>query len=215
MSLDRWQLGGFTLTRAGWAGPLAVYLDFVAEASGFFYQLYANRSLIGSTDSPGERRIVGLVPPSEIPAPLTVIRVAPSQLLTDFGPELPPVPWNRFRLRWSAGGFPPDSDHFDIDVAPAPSSPFDPELVVARVPFIGNGEYQFELPPIAGSGLWQYAVVPRDNAKPLGNAGTAAVVNILALVPPPDVAQDDDGHRFTVSAAGGVLTAAFEYGPNL
>lgn len=215
MSLGPWQLGGFTITRAGWTGPHAVRLDFVAAPTGHQFQLYANRTLIGTTDSPSERSIVGLLPPSEIPAPLTLIRVDRSQVLHDFGPELPPVPWNRFRLRWSTAGFPADTDHVDIVASPAAGEPYDPANIVAGVPWLGDGDYQYELPPIGGGGTWQFAAIPRDDAKPLGNAGTPAIVSIVARVPPPDVAEDEDGQRFSLAAVGGELTATFAYGAPL
>lgn len=207
-----WFLGGMTVVGVGWAGTQAVWMDFVSQyTSGWRWQLYANRQLIGVTDAPGERRIIGQLPPSDIPFPLTLIRVAEANALTDYGPELPRQPWNRYRLRWTAPGLDADTDHFDVIGAIGPGGAADASLVLARVPYVGNIAYGFELSSLTESGQWQFAIVPRDDAQPLGNAGTITTVDVDAVVMPPDVQMDDDGNRFSLSAVGGVATASFVY----
>lgn len=208
-----WYLGGMTIVGVGWAGAQAVWVDFVSQyTSGWRWQLYANRTLIGITDAPGERRIIGQLPPTDIPFPLTLIRVLESDALTDYGDELPAQPWNRYRLRWSGAGLAADTHHFDVIGAAGPGEAADASLVVARVPYVGNIDYSHELVAVTESGTWQFGIVPRDDALPLGNAGTVATVNVEAVVMPPDVEQDADGNRFTLSAEAGVVTASFQYG---
>lgn len=205
-------LGGMTITGIGWAGPQSVWLDFVStHATGFRWQLYANRKLIGTTDTPGQRRIIGQLPPSDIPYPLTLVRVDEANVLTDYGAQIPAQPWNRYRLRWSASGMDADLHHFDIVAGTAAGELVDEENVVARVPYVGAVEHSYELSEITESGTWQFGIVPRDNALPLGNAGTTSTVDVEAVVMPPDVAMDADGNRFTLTAVGGVLTATIAY----
>lgn len=205
-------LGGHRITGLGWAGPQAVYVDFVSQhESGWLWQLYANRKLIGSTTTPLMRRIVGQLLPTRIPAPLTLVRVDEANRTTDYGALLPPQPWNRFRLRWSGVGLDSDTDHFDIIGATGPGVVPDPEFVLARVPYTGPVAYAFDLAPLSQSGAWQFGIVARDRCLPLGNAGDQTDVTIHAAVIPPDVRQDIDGNRFTLDAVEGFVTADFAY----
>lgn len=206
-------LGGMRIVNSGWMGYRAVFVDFVSShRSGFVFQLYANRTMIGRTTLATERRIIGQLVDEDSPAPLTLIRVDSGNALTDYGPQIPQRPWNRFNLQWSASSFPADAACFEITGSTEADGAIDPENVIARVPFNGDGAYQYALPPIARSGDWQYAVTPRDNSMPLGNAGTSQTVTVAAVVPPPDVVMDQDGKRFTLTADEGVITAEFVYG---
>jgi hypothetical protein len=204
-------LGGFQIVDAGWSGANAVFVDFATESTAELFQLYAGRTLIGSTSRPAERRVIGQLFASDIPYPLSVVRVAIADRLTDFGPRLPRWPWNRFRLAWSASSAPADTHHFDVTASPAAGQPVDSNNLVARVPFYGDGDYGFQPSAIDASGIWTFAITARDNALPLGNAGTPAEVAVHALVPPPDVAFDDAGNRFDLSVAAGSLVAEFAY----
>jgi hypothetical protein len=214
MSDDNY-LGGMTIVSAGWLGPQAVYVDFITQyevGDGWLFQLYANRTLVGATAWQDERRIIGQVLPSGVPTVLTLLRVDAEQITTDFGSIIPAGPWNRYQLRWSESGGSPDLHHWDITQgADAGDSP-DPSNVIGRVPYYGDRDYSFVLPPFETPGTWKYAITPRDDAQPLGNAGTPVEVDVVAAVPPPDVAfEGEDTPRFTASIAGGVLTAAFSW----
>lgn len=88
----------------------------------------------------------------------------------------------------------------------------EPETLLARVEYLGDISYSFDLPELTSGGLWQYRLTPRDNALPLGNAGTAETVEIAALVYPADVALDEDGNRFQVALVEGVATISFDWG---
>lgn len=205
-------LGGMTIVKAGWLGQRSVFVEFVSQyTTGWLWQLYANRTLIGRTSSPRERRVVGQLVDADVPAPLTLIRVDTANALTNYGASLPNVPWNRFALEWSASAYPSDAHHFEVTGSSEAGGAVDTTNVLANVPFAGNGPYRFVLPPITAPGDWSFAITPRDDAMPAGNAGTVEEVTITAAVPPPDLAFDADGNRFTLSAEAGVVTAAFEY----
>ena len=83
---------------------------------------------------------------------------------------------------------------------------------VARVPFLGNTDYRFLLPPLTAGGAWEYAVVPRDGSLPEGNAGTPATVTIDAAVYPPDLTRQADGSRFSIAVDAGDLVLGFTPG---
>lgn len=205
-------LGGHQILRAGWAGPSAVYVDFATtHTTGFLWQLYANRSLIGVTEGFADRRIIGQLVPSAIGAPLTLVRVPAGNVYISYGADLPKRPWNRFAITWDAASYPADAHHFDITGSSEAGGDIDPENVLARIPFTGDGSYRFDVPALEAGGTWKFGVTPRDNAVPLGNAGTTTEITVVANVPPPDVETDEDGNRFTLTADGGVVTAAFEY----
>lgn len=205
-------LGGMTIVKAGWLGQRSLFVEFVSDyTSGWLWQLYANRTLIGRTSSPRERRVVGQLLDAAVPAPLTLLRVDSANALTDYGASLPAQPWNRFALEWTAAGYPSDAHHFEVTGSLEAGEAVDADNVLANIPFTGNGPYRFVLPPLASAGDWSFAITPRDDALPAGNAGTVEEVTITAAVPPPDLPFDDEGDRFTLSAEAGVVTAAFSY----
>jgi hypothetical protein len=207
-------LGGHTITAAGWNGPRAVFVDFVSQyLTGWHWQLYAGRSLIGVTHSPTARRVAGQLLADEAPASLTLIRVDGASRLTDYGSLLPDVPWNRYALEWEPSGYAADASHWDLTASPAAGEAVDDTNLIARIEYTGDKPYRFVLPPLPTAGEWIYRLTPRDNALPLGNAGTAANVTITAELPPPDFALQDGGNRFTLSvdADAGELVAAFAY----
>ncbi len=205
-------LGGHRILRAGWAGPTAVYVDFATQhTSGFLWQLYANRQLIGSTEISSDRRVYGQLLPSAIPAPLTLVRVDPGSVLESFGARLPRQPWNRFALTWNVSDFVDDLHHFDITASEHAGGEIVEENILARVPYTGDGTYRFVIPPLEASGTWKFGITPRDDALPFGNDAMTEEVEIIAAVPPPDVEFDDDGNRFSLSAEAGVVTASFAW----
>ena len=203
-------LGGMTVVAAGWVNPMTVYVDFVSQYdSGWLWQLYANRSLVGSTRVPSERRVVGQLVASALPAPLTLVRVDAASILVDYGSSLPTLPCNQFRLNWQTASMSADTAFFDVVAGTEPGGALDLSNVIARVPFVEDGPYSFELPPFEETGDWAVGLVPRDNALPLGNAGTPSSSTVSVVTPPPDLVFNEDGSRFSVDIAGGVLTAAF------
>ncbi|HEY0981464.1 hypothetical protein [Schlesneria sp.] len=199
-------LGGFQITDVGWLGPQAVYCDFDSPyVDGWLWQLYANRTLIGSTRLPSERRVVGQLVPSISPTPLTLVRIAVGDINVDYGNQIPRQPWNRFRLRWTTSGS-ANVARFAVKRSAVPGGPA--SLFVAYVPFSGDGEYSFDPEPVDGSGVWTYAIVPEDTA---GSEGAPISSAVSVMLPPDDVSADDAGKRFTVNVSAGVSTVAFRY----
>jgi hypothetical protein len=199
-------LGGFSVIGVGWLGPQAVYCDFESPyADGWLWQLYANRTLIGSTRLPSERRVVGQLMPSISPTPLTLVRIAVGDINSDYSNQIPRQPWNRFTLHWtSSGSF--NVHHFAV--LRSVTSGGAATQLVANVPFDGDGAYSFTCEPVDGSGTWAYAIVPQDAA---GSSGTPISTTVVVSLPPADVAIADSGNRFTLSAVAGTLTAGFSY----
>jgi hypothetical protein len=204
--------GGLTAYRTGWLGPRAVYVDFLSEyATGWVYQLYAGRRLIGATAAPRERRVSGQLLVDDAPCPLTLLRVRPGLRGHDFGHLLPPLPWHRYRLTWTAADYPPDATAFEITANRSAGAPVDPSHVLALVPYSGEQPYDFDLPPLASAGLWVVRITPRDDAEPNGNPGPAVEVQVQAHLPPADVRPRDDRERFSLRVAAGILIAEFAY----
>ena len=195
-------------------GPGAVYVDFQSDYTDgdWLFQLYAGRTLIGRTLIGGDRRIFGQLPYSPSPARLTLLRVDAAYIDTNFGDDFPDVVQaSRYRLQWTASGSSADLHHWDVTGGAAAGDDPAPENILGRVPYYGDRAYSFDLPPFEGPGDWSYAVTPRDNALPLGNAGTPAEVTITANVPPPDLAFEDDEARFTATVEAGVLTVDYAW----
>ena len=205
------QMGGLQVTDLNWVGQHTLEVRFVTNLLNRFYQLYAGRRLVGVTDSTTTRRIRGQVMPTDVPAPMTVLAVTPDDRLTDFGPQLPSRPWNRYRLDWSATSYPADSRFFDLASSPAAGEDVDAANVLARIEYVGDVAYSFDLPELTTGGLWKYRLTPRDNALPLGNAGTAAEVEIAALVYPADLVLRSDGNRFAAAVASATVNISFTY----
>lgn len=205
------QMGGLQLTAMQWTGPHTLEVKFVTNLVDRFFQLYAGRRLVGVTESMTARRVRGQVMPTRISAPMTVLAVTPPDRLTDFGPLLPPRPWNRYLLDWNAEDFPADSRFFDLTSSPAADQEIDDSRVLARIEYVGDVSYSFDLPELTSGGLWKYRLTPRDNALPLGNAGTVATVEIAALVYPVDLLRNAAGERFTAEVEAGVVNLSFVY----
>lgn len=204
-------LGGFKLLSTHWAGPNAVEVRFDSSLTGWFYQLYAGRTRIASTVLSTERRLIGQLFPDDTPTPLTIVRVSLADRITNFGPQLPKWPWNRFKLAWTVAGYPADCRYWDILASAAAGQAVDPNNLVGRVLFAGDGSYEFYAPPVAANGQWTYRVLPRDSTFRDGNAGDEDDTTVSALIMPKDVTEDDSGNRFSLAVTGGQLVAAFDY----
>lgn len=196
-------LGGCRIVGAAWLGPATLRVRFVTTYSDRLYQLYAGRRLVGATAAADERAIVGPLVPSAWPEHLTLVAVEPADRLTDYGPTLPPRPYNRVRLRVAASGWPADSKYLEVTGGTEPGGAVDPDNLIDRVLYDTDRTYAIDTDPLAGSGQWSFAVAGADK---LGNAGSALAVAASVVAYPPDVAMAADGSRLTVSAAGGVLT---------
>jgi len=204
-------LGTFDVVSTGWIGRRDVFVDFVTDRTDRLHQLYAGRHLIGCTSRTTDRRVSGLVPPNWGQSPLVLLSVAPVDRLVDFGSVLPQWPTAHYSLRWSASGFPADARRFVIAASPAAGAAVDPGHVVGQVRARGDGDYEFDLPPISECGAWEFSVTPYDDAGDDGNAGDVETVAIVAVIPPEDLVPDADGNRFTAETESGILAVSFTY----
>lgn len=204
-------LGGFVMTDVRPAGVTAIAVIVESDFTDRYFQLYAGRRLIGVTDSPGQLRIIGQLQPADCPHALTPVMVTADDRLTNFGPQLPPRPLNQFRIDWEANSFPADSKWFEISAARTVDEAVDPDNVIYRLPYIGDGLYSSFLPPIDGAGQCAYRVTSIDDAFPDGNATHYEEITAEAIPYPPDVRRGDDGQRLAVDLTTGTLTVSYEY----
>lgn len=205
-------LGGTEIRTVEWVGRNAVEVAFrMTEFSDRLVQLYAGRRLVGATDSTSARIVRGDVPAGPRATPLSLVVVERANRLVDYGQLLGWKPWNVWCVTWTPPAAPSaDLSHFDIAMSPTAGASYDLTNVVGRVDYdSAAASYSFQLPPFESSGDFEVAIVPRDDAIPLGNDGTVVMTTIPAVVYPLDLPLDSDGRRFTVSVAAGELTASF------
>lgn len=205
-------LGGSMITKTEWLGPNALQVTFRAEGySTHHFQCYVGKRLAAFTSSPSARSLVVDVPYSKRATPLTMMAVEPAQRGTDYSSHLEWKPWNFYCINWNAPDpLPADIDRYEVVMSTVAGGAYDTSNVIGVVPHeTGRTAYSFSLPAIESTGDWQVAVIPRDNTKPSGNAGTAQSSTIAAVVYPLDLALDSEGRRFTVTVSGGTATALF------
>ena len=204
-------LGGWKFTTLKWSGAATLRAEF--EAIGWtdrLFQIYVGRSLQGCTRVSTDRVVEFSVPVSG--SPIALVVVEHDDRNTDFGHLLCWRPWNTYCVTWEAPAVITDLKHFDVVVSSVVDQPYDVDNVVGRVPYdAAKTSYQFNVPAFGESGDWQVAVIPRDDASPLGNAGTAQSLTLPVVVYPKDLALDPNGDRFTVAVATGNLAADFTY----
>lgn len=206
-------LDGVRITGVGWSGRRALLVEFETIYTDRLHQLYAGRCLVGATRTIAERRILfQLNPTTGTPVTLMLAAVPDGEGSIDYGHLFGRLPANRYVLSWTAAGYPADADHFEITASTEPGGEVDPENVLKRLHFVGDGDYTWETPYLDGSGQHKFRITPRDDCEPAGNAGTATEITVYSLLPPDDVAFNADGSRFSLAEAGGVVTLDFAYG---
>lgn len=203
-------LGGFDITNIRWGGTHAIIVTVSTDYTDRYFQLYAGRRLIGITNAPAERDVIGQLARAHCPHPLTVVMVSGEDRLTDFGAQLPKRPFNQFHVSWTAETYPADATWFEITACTEADGAIDPTNVITRIAYIGDGDYEFTLPPINAPGTWSYRITPRDDAVTEGNATEYTDISADALPYPPDVATVD-GQRLTATIDAGVLTVTFAF----
>lgn len=204
-------LGEFKIEEISWSGRHALTVRIDTARTDRFIQIYAGRKLVGVSKAPGVLTVTGQVQPTHCPTPITIVTVDGADRDTEYGARLPRRPWNRWRVAWSATSYPADSRWFAISASPMADAAVDYDVILARVSYIGNGTYAFDLPAVNECGQWTYGVAPYDDAMPAGNRGTTDEMSVNALVYPPDLLTRDDGTRFTADIADGLLTVDFEF----
>lgn len=206
-------LDGVWIKSVGWVGRRALMVEFGTIYADRLHQVYVGRCLLGHTRAIAERRIVfQFNPTTGTPATLMLAAVSDGKGAVDYGDRFGRLPANRYVLRWSASGYPADADHFEITGSTEPGGEVKSEPVLKRIPFVGDGDYTWETPYLDGSGQHKFKITPRDDSEPAGNAGTATEVTVFSLLPPDDVAFNEDGSRFSLAEAAGEVTIDFNYG---
>ncbi|QDT84573.1 hypothetical protein MalM14_22330 [Gimesia chilikensis] len=206
-------LDGVWIKSIGWAGRRSLAVEFGTIYTDRVHQLYAGRCLIGHTRQLAERRILCQYNPTTgTPATLMLAAVSDGEGAVDYGDKFGRLPANRYVLSWTASSYPADADHFEITGSTEPGGEVDPENVLERLHFTGNGAYTWETPYLDGSGYHKFKITPRDQCEPDGNAGTATEVTVYSLLPPDDVAFREDGSRFLLTEDSGEVTIDFSYG---
>lgn len=204
-------LSRYLLQSVEWIGRRALHVEITTSYTDRYIQLYAGRKLAGVSAYPGQNRVVAQVEPTHCPTPITLVMVEIADRFTDFGAKLPRRPFNREILRWSQSSGAADLKWYAVYGSSAAGDPVDYTTVIARVPYIGDGAYQFELPAVDEYGEFTYGLTAIDDALPAGNEGTPAELAATLSPYPPDVLSDDNDQRLTPSIAAGVLTVAFAY----
>ncbi|QDT95557.1 hypothetical protein [Gimesia aquarii] len=206
-------LDGVRITKLGWAGQRALAVEFQTIYPDRLHQLYAGRCLVGHTSQLSERRIIFQFNQTVgTPVTLNLAAVPDGEGSVEYGHLFGRLPANRFKLEWSAVGYPADADHFEIAASTEPGGEVDPEIVLQRLPYVGDGDYEWLTPYLDGSGQHKFRITPRDDSEPAGNAGPATEITVNSLLPPDDVAFNPDGSRFGLSEEAGVVTVDFSYG---
>ena len=189
-------LAGHRIASARFLGPDELRVGFDSPRAGHAHQLYAGRRLVADV-GPGVRVLVAAVDSFDLPEFLSLVACDPARRFADHGGLLPPRPYNRPRLEWSASGSPPDADRWEVLGADG--------RVLARVAHEGDGSYAALLPPLP-TGSHPLTVRARDGRPGGGNAGPVAATEVSSLSQPPDLARGPGGRRFAVAADAGALT---------
>jgi hypothetical protein len=206
-------LGGTVITELAWTGLNALQVSFAVSTAWADkrFQVYVGKRLAGTTLTADQRSLIVDVPYTSRAIPLSLVVVDPADSSTDFSSLFEWKPWNIYCISFTAPDpLPADIDRYEVVMSTEAGGAYDTSNVVRVIPHTaGRTIYSVELPDIASSGDWEVAVIPRDNAKPSGNAGTAAETTIPAVVYPADLTLDTSGRRFTATVESGTLTATF------
>ncbi len=203
-------LGGFRIVRAAWLNRHSLQVRFASTwGENYYHQIYAGRSLVGVTNSPSDRVVIGAVKPSLWPQHLTLLAVSPTRKETNYGDALPRRPYNRARLRFTVSGYPSDAEFLDVTAGTVPGGAVSAGNRIARVLYDVDREYEVLSPPLAGSGTWNFAVQGVDDKPDTGNAGASAAIAAPGILAhPPDVPQTNSV-RVSASIAGGIATLTY------
>ena len=205
------QSGDIDITEIEWAGPQSLAVTVSTSRDDLYPQIYIGRQLAAEAPLPGSQTLILQIRDTHSPTPITPILVDVSELGTDFGPDIARRPWNTYRVSWTASGMAGDTAWFEVCAGTEAGGAIDYDHPEQRQEYLGDGDYTAELDSFYESGAWNVGILPRDNALPNGNAGTALEGSVDASVYPPDVLVDASGNRLTVDISGGVVTVGFSY----
>lgn len=196
-------MGGLQIVSLAFASSRGLVCRFRSIHDQCWHQLYAGRTQIGIS-TPGQRTLVGQLQAARYPERLTLMAVEIPDRMDDFGDELPPRPFNRARLRFTASGFPTDTEFLDITAGEEPGDPVDDSNRIGRLLYVGSTQYEFISDPLPG-GEWNFEITGRDNRPRDGNAGTSVPASLTVLAHPPDV-RITGGDRLSVDVLNSVAT---------
>ena len=205
-------MGGHLIRRVYWLSQTALRVEFSSSyGTNYHYQLYAGRCLIGTTSTPAQRVIVGHLQPAAWPPHLTLLAVDKDKRQTDYGDTLPPRPYNRVKLQFTASSWPADSKYIDVTGSATPGGAVVDSNLIERVLYDTDRQYTVLTKPLPGTGTWSFEVFGRDDRLANGNAGDVLELSQAVLAHPPDVALGSDGSRLAVSVASQTATITFTY----
>ena len=204
--------GGHKIISASWLDSHSLRVRFSTTYTDKLYQLYAGRSLIGRSETPSARAVIGTLQPSLWPEHIQLLAVDPDDINNDYGALLPDRPYNRARVNVTTVGW-TDAKYLDVNAGLAPGGGVNADNRIHRELFDTNREYAFLTPTFPGSGTWNLEVFGRDD-KPLdGNAGDAIALQVKVLSHPPDVQLRSDRTRLAVTVDAGDATVNFNEAP--
>lgn len=199
-------LGGMSITSIRWlAFGQSILVAFSSTYTDRSYQLFAGRTLIGIAP-PGATKIIGQLSPSHYPQVIQLLAISASEALTDFGPTLPPRPYNKASFSIDTSGLEADAATIEITAGTEPEGAVSATNVLATLPHEGQDAHEFVSEPLGPSGEWNFEAIPYDSRPTGGNEGDALEIAVEILSHPPDVVIDSNGDRFTVALSSGSLT---------
>ena len=198
-----------SISQPVYSGAL-VYLSWTSTSpAGTWYQVYLDQSLAWWGQSTSTRLTVPIVSPVRI----DIGTVDAGEEQTNFASSLPAAAANFAELNWIGGTF--ESAELAGFYVYRSLIPGGPVLLVSPITTItaypggftmdgfglggfglggfgyASSAYQYIDGPLA-SGLWQYSVVPFDDA---GNSGTPQTTSVTICCPPPVPGLFSDGTR--------------------
>lgn len=202
-------LGGHAIAAISWEGPFALAVRFETTYDDLCHQFYVGRSLVGWTDSIGDRQILCNVQDSLWPEHCQLLAVDPTQRATDYGALLPPRPYNRVKLIGDTTGW-TDAKFLEVVAGTEPGGAVDTDNVIALELFDTGRERIIITDPLPGSGPWNFELAGRDLTRPDGNRGDPTAVSASIYAHSPDVEYLDDGYsRLQATSNGTNLTVTF------
>lgn len=204
-------LGGHKIDSATWLDSHSIVVRFTSTYTDKLFQLYAGRTLIGTTDNYDDRIIVGSLFPSDWPQALQMLAVDSDEVTTDFSSSLPDRPYNRAKVSATVSSW-TGAKYISVYSGTTPGGSVDTSEPIYTELYDTDRTYDMVVPAVGtfeGSGTWNLEVIGRDDKEPAGNIGTAKTLTVSVLSAPPDVPVQADGSRLTVAAETGTATIDF------
>jgi len=201
---------GFEITGVDALSDSSIRVRFTSVYDdAYLYQLYVGRTLVGVTDGPLDRSVIGQYFPGTYPETIQLLAVDPSDRTTDYGEDLPDRPYNRVKITYSTASMTADTELVEVSSGTEPEGAVDEDNIIATDFYPGSGTFSLVTDPLGPGGTWNFEVAGRDGTEPEGNRGTALELSATIKAHPPDLEPDVNGDRFTVEAVAGTLTLSY------